>query len=197
MQAIAQIRSAIETAIVAANRAYINRPIQRGRTPVLDDDGVQSDIKVARAVFAGLSDGQIARLVETLDVDFSHVAGCFVIPDTKNLMRSAQFLGFLASGDGGYLKGSAKTALLTFAVCMLGAKTRAGVLAAVSKRAPATYVDAAIDIVHVPYAVWSTDFDKVGPFETRGGFEAGAIEAMQDVVDRLGVACETLGPTTS
>src|SRR5690606_13326222 len=65
--------------------------------------------------------------------------------DINNPLRAPLFMAFMASGDAGYLRASAKTALLAFASAICGAKTRAGIMFSLTGKAHGKASDPAID----------------------------------------------------
>ena len=124
-------------AAIIANTAYNAR---KGAT------GMQKDIERGIKVLQGLSAAQFDA-AKALKIDFDALAHDIkTSTNVKKVLRIAQFLGFVTSGDASYLKGSAKCALLAFAVTLCDAKNRAGIFQGLTRKSHSTAVGNGYDL---------------------------------------------------
>lgn len=109
-----------------ANQAYIARCEARGKTPNLNKEGFNPDLKRGMSDLLMMSDIQLSH-AQTLGVDFdAMINGIAKAPNVKKALRVVHFVRGLATGDLSEFTGSAKTALFCFAGIVLGASNRAG-----------------------------------------------------------------------
>lgn len=117
------MKTNLTNAVISANTAYSTR---KGANAVLNAKGIQADLSVALDIIAGLTDGQISA-ISALEITPKIIAGLHDATNTKKPMRTLQGLLFALTGDGKFLKGSARTFILEFCGLVVGgAKTRAG-----------------------------------------------------------------------
>lgn len=114
-------QTSIVTALNSANSAYIAR---KGASANLNKSGFNPDINKALQIVALITDAQI-KAISALEIDAQIIAGLKDATNTKKPMRTLQALMFTITGNGAYLKGSARTFLIEFcALVIAGAKTR-------------------------------------------------------------------------
>lgn len=116
-----EIIESIKTAFATANSAYVSRNPEKGEAL---KGNMQDDIKAGLAVFLEFSPAQVSQLGK-LGVSWANVGqGLGAATNVKVARRLPQFLGFAITGDGRYLKGSTKTAILEYCALCIGAKTK-------------------------------------------------------------------------
>jgi len=136
MQNIKAQKTLINAAI-KANTAYNVRR---------NAEGMQQDIERGIKVLEGFSGAQFDA-AKALNIDFDALAKDIeTSTNVKKVLRVSQFLGFMTSGDAAYLKGSAKCALLAFAVTLCHAKNRAGIFQGLTRKAHSTAVGNGYDL---------------------------------------------------
>lgn len=119
----------LTSALVAlnhANETYKARTEAKGAKPELNTAGIQSDIAHAMRIVQGLTDPQW-EAINALDVGDSILNGMRDASNVKKPMRTIQAVMFAVTGNGAYLKGSAKTFMLEFCgLVTAGVKNRDG-----------------------------------------------------------------------
>lgn len=106
---------------MSANAAYVARA---GETANLNKAGINPDLSKALAIVEALAEGQ-EQAIKALGIESRLIEGIKQSTNTKKPMRIMQALGFTVSGDGKFLKGSARTFLLEFCgLVIAGAKSR-------------------------------------------------------------------------
>lgn len=116
-----QIIETVKTAFATANKGYCARNPEKGEAL---KGNLQEDIKAGFAVFAEFTPSQITALGK-LGVNWERVASMLgSASNVKIARRLPQFIGFIITGDGKYLKASAQTALIEYCALCIGAKTK-------------------------------------------------------------------------
>ena len=132
-----QAKQALINAANQANQAYNARK---------NASGMQKDIQRGITTLENMSEAQL-NVALTLQIDINALAQDIATStNVKKVLRIAQFLGFITSGDANYLKGSAKCALLAFAVTLCNAKNRAGIYQGLTRRAHSNAVGGGYDL---------------------------------------------------
>lgn len=118
------MKNAIINALTAANVSYIARtPAEKQN---LTKTGIQKDIARAMGIANNISDAQ-ASAIKALEVEDRIMSGINGATNTKKPMRTLEAVLFSITGDGRFLKGSAKTFILEFCGLVIAQpKTRAG-----------------------------------------------------------------------
>lgn len=138
MQNAIQNKQTLINAAITANGAYNARK---------NASGMQSDIARGIKVLEGFSEAQMDIAVKALNIDIDALAKDIATStNVKKVLRVSQFLGFLTSSDANYLKGSAKCALLAFAVTLCHAKNRAGIYQGLTRKAHSNAVGNGYDL---------------------------------------------------
>lgn len=115
------MKDAIVTAIVTANAQYIARKSAKAN---LNKVGINPDLQKALEIVRAVPDGQWGA-IKKLEVEARLLDGIKNATNTKKPMRILQALLFTVSGNGEFLKSSAKTFILEFCGLVIGgAKTR-------------------------------------------------------------------------
>lgn len=111
----------LQNALAAANVAYVAR---KGETANINKTGINPDIAGAAKLVAALTAPQLARINELVP---NLPAAIKDATSTKKPLRTLQALLFSITGDGNFIKGSARTFFLEYlGLALAGAKTRDG-----------------------------------------------------------------------
>ncbi|MGV2866501.1 hypothetical protein [Achromobacter sp. AGC39] len=114
-------------AIVNQNAAYIARHEKSGKKPNLNNAGFNPDLFAAYKHVTSDFTAPVVEKLESMGADLTDIfARIATVTNTKEALRTVQFLLFLATTDARYVKASVRTALLSFAGLMLGARDRNG-----------------------------------------------------------------------
>ncbi len=115
------MKTEIINAVMSANAQYITR---KGATANLNKSGINPDLQKALDIVRDIPDGQFVA-IKKLEIETRLIDGIKSATNTKKPMRIMQALLFTISGNGVFLKSSAKTFILEFCGLVIGnAKTR-------------------------------------------------------------------------
>lgn len=113
---------AVKSALFAANAAYVAR---KGESANVNKAGVNPDIARALKIASQVTDVQWSA-IEALDIAPQLVKGLTDATNTKKPMRTLEAVMFALTGNGQFLKGSARTFILEFCgLVIAGASSRA------------------------------------------------------------------------
>lgn len=111
----------ITNSLTSAHTAYLARKGEKANT---GKTGINPDFAKAFKIASGITDAQLS-VINDFGINDSIINGLRDATNSKKPMRTLQALLYVVTGDGQYLRGSAKTFMLEFCgLTLAGAKTR-------------------------------------------------------------------------